>query len=86
VGVNQNIMWYVYILRSARDNKLYIGSTDDISHRLLQHNSGEVDSTKNRMPLILEAYLAVKDKVKAIELEQYFKTGSGSAILNKRIL
>jgi len=79
-------MWYVYILRSARDNKLYIGSTDDISHRLLQHNSGEVDSTKNRTPLILEAYLAVKDKVKAIELEQYFKTGSGSAILNKRIL
>jgi putative endonuclease len=79
-------MWYVYILRSARDNKLYIGSTDDINRQLLQHNSGEVDSTKNRTPLILEAYLAVKDKVKAIELEQYFKTGSGSAILNKRIL
>jgi predicted GIY-YIG superfamily endonuclease len=79
-------MWYVYILRSARDNKLYIGATDDISRRLLQHNSGEVDTTKNRTPLILEAYLAVKDKAKAIALEEYFKTGSGSAILNKRIL
>ena len=84
--VSKRIMWYVYILRSARDNKLYIGATDDISRRLLQHNSGEVDTTKNRMPLILEAYLAVKDKAKAIALEEYFKTGSGSAILNKRIL
>jgi len=79
-------MWYVYIIRSARDKTLYIGSTDDINHRLLQHNSGEIDTTKNRMPLILEAYVAVKDKAKASELEQYFKTGSGSAILNRRIL
>jgi len=79
-------MWYVYILRSARDKELYIGSTDDISRRLLEHNSGEVDATKNKVPLILEAYVAVKDQVKASELEQYFKTGSGSAILNRRIL
>ncbi|OGO17852.1 MAG: hypothetical protein A2Z15_05555 [Chloroflexi bacterium RBG_16_50_11] len=79
-------MWYVYILRSARDKKLYIGSTDDISRRLTQHNSGEIEATKNRIPLILEAYLAVKNEARAIELEQYFKTGSGSAILNKRIL
>ena len=79
-------MWYVYILRSARDKTLYIGSTDDISHRLLEHNSGEVDATKNSVPLILEAYVAVKDKAKAFELEQYFKTGSGGAILNRRIL
>ena len=79
-------MWYVYILRSARDNELYIGSTDDISHRLSQHNSGEIESTKDRIPLILESYLAVKDKAKAAKLEQYFKTGTGRAILNKRIL
>ncbi len=79
-------MWYVYILKSARDKKLYIGSTDNINRRLLEHNSGEVEATKNRVPLILEAYVAVKDKVKASELEQYFKTGPGSAILNRRIL
>jgi len=79
-------MWYVYILKSARDKKLYIGSTDDINRRLLEHNSGEIEATKNRVPLILEAYVAVKDKVKASELEEYFKSNSGSAILNRRIL
>ena len=79
-------MWYVYILRSAIDKKLYIGSTNDVSRRLNEHNSGKVDSTKNRTPLNLEAYFAIKDKSKAIELEKYLKTGSGKALLNRRIL
>ncbi len=79
-------MWYAYILRSAIDKNLYVGSTNDIRRRLTEHNSGKVDSTKNRIPLSLEAYFAVKDKSKAIELEQYFKTGSGRALLQKRIL
>jgi predicted GIY-YIG superfamily endonuclease len=53
---------------------------------LTEHNSGKVDSTKNRTPLRLEAYFAVKGKSRAITLEQYFKTGSGKAFLQKRIL
>ena len=79
-------MWYVYVLRSARDKELYIGSTDDISRRLSQHNSGEIEATKDKVPLILEAFIAVKDQSKADKLESYFKTGAGRAILNKRIL
>jgi hypothetical protein len=43
-------------------------------------------STKHYAPFVLEAYVAVKTKNKAIELENYFKTGSGKAILKKRIL
>ena len=76
----------MYILRSLKDNDLYIGSTNDVGRRLTEHNSGNVDSTKCRIPFTLEAYVAVKDKSKAIELEQYFKTGSGRTILQKRIL
>jgi predicted GIY-YIG superfamily endonuclease len=79
-------MWYVYILKSLKDNELYIGSTNNIQRRLNEHNSAMVDSTKSRIPLRLKAYIAVKDKAKAIELEQYFKTGSGKAILQRRIL
>jgi predicted GIY-YIG superfamily endonuclease len=79
-------MWYVYILISAIDSNLYVGSTNDIARRLAEHNSGKVDSTRNRTPLRLEAYFAVKGKSRAIALEQYFKTGSGRAFLQKRIL
>jgi predicted GIY-YIG superfamily endonuclease len=79
-------MWYVYILRSVKDKDLYVGSTNNIRRRLNEHNSGKVDSTKRRIPFSLEAYIAVKDQAIAIELEQYFKTGSGRALLQKRIL
>ena len=79
-------MWYGYILRSELDGHLYIGSTTDMQRRLIEHNSERVDSTKNRAPLKLEAYVAVKHKERAIALEQYFKTGSGKALLQKRIL
>jgi len=68
------------------DKNLYIGSTNNISRRLTEHNCGTVGSTKSRRPFSLEAYIAVKDQAKAIELEQYFKTGSGKALLQKRIL
>ena len=63
-----------------------MGSTDNVRRRLTEHNSGRVDSTKCRLPFSLEAYIAVKDQTKAIELERYFKTGSGRALLKKRIL
>ncbi len=79
-------MWYVYILKSSVDNNLYIGSTNNIKYRLIQHNTGKVDSTRSRKPLTLEAFIGLKTKLRAIELEQYFKTGSGKALLNKRIL
>jgi predicted GIY-YIG superfamily endonuclease len=79
-------MWYVHILRSIIDKNLYVGSTNNIRRRLTEHNSGEVDSTKSRIPFSLEAYIAVKDQAKAIELEYYFKTGSGRVLLQKRIL
>jgi predicted GIY-YIG superfamily endonuclease len=79
-------MWFVYVLRSLKDNELYIGSTNDVRRRLGEHNSAGVDSTKGRIPFTLETYIAVKNKARAIELEQYLKTGSGKAVLQKRIL
>ncbi len=85
-GKPRFIVWYVYVLRSERDNKLYVGSTNDLKHRLWEHKCGKVDSTKCRVPVQLEAYIAVKSKSKAIALEAYLKTGSGKAVLNKRIL
>jgi putative endonuclease len=68
------------------DNKLYVGTTNDIARRLTEHNSGKVDSTKSRRPFTLEAYFALRHKSSAIELEQYLKSGSGRAFVRKRIL
>jgi len=35
---------------------------------------------------VLGAYVAIHSERRARELEQYFKTGSGKAVLKKRIL
>jgi predicted GIY-YIG superfamily endonuclease len=78
--------WFVYILQSQRKQFLYIGSTNHLQRRLNEHNSGLVESTKAYRPLIIVAYVAVQSERKARKLEQYFKTGSGKAILKKRIL
>jgi putative endonuclease len=65
---------------------MYIGHTRDLERRLGEHNEGLNQSTKHQIPLVVEAYVAVKTEPLAINLEKYFKTGSGKAILNKRIL
>ncbi len=79
-------MWYVYILRSGKDHKLYVGSTNDLKRRLGEHEQGRCESTRPRRPLELEAYVAVKNEHIARGLEQCLKTGSGIATLRKRIL
>jgi len=57
-------MYYVYILKSKKDNNLYLGSTDNLKKRLKEHNSGEVFSTKSRIPfeiIYCEIYKSEKD-------------------------
>ena len=44
------IMFYVYILHSLKDHKLYIGYSADLKQRIIAHNKGKVESTKSRRP------------------------------------
>ena len=55
-------MWYVYILSSKNDGKLYVGSTNHLQRRLEEHRQGRCESTRSRQPLELEAYVAVNSR------------------------
>lgn len=79
-------MWYVYVIKSDKLDWRYVGSTGNLNKRIEEHNNRLNQSTKHYAPFILEAYIAVQTEEKALELEKYFKTGSGRAILYKRIL
>ncbi len=68
------------------DGKYYVGSTNDLKRRMEEHTRGRGISTKWRLPVILESYVAVKSEGTARRLEKYFKTSSGKATLRKRIL
>ena len=78
-------MFYTYVLKSNKDNKLYIGWTDDLKNRIKQHQSGLVISTKNRLPINLVYYEACLNKENAIKREKEFKTGFGRRYLKNRI-
>jgi len=79
-------MWYVYVIRSMASEFRYIGSTNDV-HRLVEkHNEGMNQSTKRYHQFELETYVAVRTEDNARALERYFKSGSGKAVLVKRIL
>ncbi len=77
-------MWYyVYVLFSLKDKKLYTGYTTDLSKRIEQHNAGLNTSTKGRRPLQLihaESFLSEQD---ARDQESYYKTGRGRETLGK---
>lgn len=78
-------MFYVYVLRSKKDGQLYVGATGDLKRRVEDHNSGKVDSTKNRGPFVLIYYEAGLSREKSFRREKYFKTGFGRRFLKDRI-
>ncbi|MDP3899825.1 MAG: GIY-YIG nuclease family protein [bacterium] len=76
----------MYILKSKKDNNMYIGSTKDLRKRLELHNSGQVFSTKSRLPLELIYYEAYKAEYDARHREKNLKLRSNAfAQLKKRI-
>ncbi len=46
-------MYSVYFLYSLKAKNVYVGCTSNLEKRLKEHDSGLVESTKNRRPFIL---------------------------------
>ena len=73
--------WYVYIIRCS-DNSLYTGITNDVSRRLLEHQSQSNKTAKylrGKSPLKLVLQLEVKTKSIALKIERKIKQLSKSA-------
>jgi putative endonuclease len=68
---------YVYILRSLKDSKYYIGETHDVEARLLFHNSGRQRSTKNRIPFVLILVEQFETREAALTREKQIKSWKG---------
>lgn len=78
-------MKYVYILRSIGfPDRRYIGLADDLKRRVEEHNAGAASHTSKYKPWHVETYVAFTDEAKAVEFEQYLKSGSGKAFARRR--
>lgn len=78
-------MYYVYVLQSQKDKKLYTGYTKDLKLRFEQHQKGLVESTKNRRPFKLIYYEACLHQKDALHREKYLKTAYGKKFLKSRL-
>ena len=66
-------MFFVYILKSRKDKKLYLDYTNDLRKRLKEHNLGLTKSTKLRKPFRLVYYEAYASKQDAKNREDNLK-------------
>jgi len=73
----ENIMYYVYILKSDRNGKLYKGRTSNLKRRLTEHSSGKSEFTSLNGPWKLIYYEAFLNKEDAITEEKFLKSGKG---------
>jgi putative endonuclease len=77
--------YYIYVLLSQIDKGFYVGSTSDLRKRVIRHQKGEVQSTKNRRPLELIFYEAYLNKYDAIRREDYLKSSKGKTTLKNML-
>jgi putative endonuclease len=78
-------MYYTYVLQSEVDNQFYVGYSKDLKLRFEKHNSGYIESIKNRRPLKLVYYEACLTQQDALKREKYLKTWHGRQFLHKRL-
>ena len=76
-------MFFVYVLQSEKDGRLYKGLTQDVEKRLLQHNAGENRSTKGFCPWRLVHRRPFSTRLEARAYEKYLKTGAGREFLKE---
>jgi putative endonuclease len=67
--------YFVYILQSSKDNKYYVGMTNDVNRRLKEHNAGLQKSTKARRPFKLVYKECCASRKEARIKEKQLKSG-----------
>jgi len=83
---DNNRMYYVYLLKSQKNNRIYTGYTSDLKQRVIDHNNGKSPYTSNNRPYRLVYYEAFASKSDAQKREKSLKLRSkASAQLRKRI-
>ena len=75
----------VYILESIKNNRYYVGSTDNVFRRIQEHNAGRVSSTKNTRPWIIKVFIECADLSDARSSEYRLKKYKRKDILKKVI-
>ena len=78
-------IYYVYVIKSLKDGRLYTGQTSNLKRRLVEHTSGQTKSIKGRGTFRLVYFETFTNKTAAIKRENFLKTGQGRILKRKLI-
>ena len=77
---------YMYILKSERNNRYYIGSTNDLERRLMEHSKGQAKATARLIPLKLVYQEEYSDLLDARRRENQIKKWKSRKMIEELIL
>ena len=78
-------IYFVYVIQSKVDNRLYVGLSRDVTRRIKEHNLGYVKPTKGYRPWILAHKEKIGSRKNARIREKYLKSGCGKELLKSMI-
>src|SRR5215203_4383636 len=70
-------MFHVYVLRSRRTSRRYVGSCEDLDERLRRHNLGHSKATRHGIPWTLIDSERFSSRTEASKKRAYYKSGRG---------
>ena len=73
--------YYVYVIQSKLDGRLYKGYTRRLQERIKEHNDGKTKSTKGYRPWRLVYTEEFDNLTDALKREKFLKTGIGREFL-----
>ena len=79
-------MFTVYVLKSEKNGKRYVGYTGKEAHdRLRGHNTGSNKYTRQNSPFILMYIEHYEEKIDAARRERFLKSGQGRKFLDETL-
>ena len=76
-------MHFIYILKSEKNDRYYIGSTGDVEKRLFEHNSGKTKSLKYLRPLKIVFQKSFLNENEARKIERKLKKFKNRTIIDR---
>ena len=83
INVTGDDMFHVYVLRSERTGRRYVGSCENFEERFRRHNAGESKASKYGAPWRLLHKESFSTRSEAVLKELYCTTGRGRDELDR---
>jgi putative endonuclease len=81
-GGSEKYMYHVYVLKSLKNGKRYVGFTKQkAADKLEEHNQSSATWTRKNKPFVMIHYESFESKALALKREKFLKTGDGRKVL-----